>query len=116
MELGETFQRMGVALGLGLLIGLQRQRVGSRLAGIRTFPLTAIFGALCAMAGEWAMAAGLLGVAALVVAGFLQNKNEGDIGLTTEVALLVMFALGAAAMVAPLPIIVALGGAVAVLL
>lgn len=115
MELAEAFQRMGVALGLGLLIGLQRERVGSRLAGIRTFSLTAILGALCAAAGEWAVGAGLVALAALVVAGFL-HKQDTDPGLTTEVALLVMFGLGAAAMLGPLPLVIAAGGVVAVLL
>jgi hypothetical protein len=35
----EVFQTLGIALGLGLLVGLQRERSDSRWAGIRTFPL-----------------------------------------------------------------------------
>lgn len=116
MELGEAFQRLGVALGLGLLVGLQRERVGSPLAGIRTFSLASLFGALCAVAGAWAIGAGLIALGALVVAGLLQKSENKDPGLTTEVALLLIFALGAAAVLGPLPVVIAAGGTVAVLL
>ena len=33
MDSAATFQQLGIALGLGLLIGLQRERAESRLAG-----------------------------------------------------------------------------------
>ena len=49
MELAELFQRLGTALGFRLLVGLQRERAGSRLAGFRTFPLVTVLGALCAL-------------------------------------------------------------------
>lgn len=35
-----AFSRLGIALGPGLLDGLQRERTESSLAGFRTFPLT----------------------------------------------------------------------------
>ena len=63
MELAELFQRFGIALGLGLLVGLQRERAGSRLAGIRTFPRVTVLGGLCALLGEkfggWLVGLGL---------------------------------------------------------
>ena len=34
-----TLQVLTVALGLGMLVGLQRERAESEVAGIRTFPL-----------------------------------------------------------------------------
>ena len=44
-ELGLLFQRFGIALGLGLMIGVEREReVRDAFAGIRTFPLIALLG------------------------------------------------------------------------
>lgn len=37
MESPNVIQKMAIALGLGLLVGLQRERVGTMLAGIRIF-------------------------------------------------------------------------------
>ena len=49
----EILLRFGLALGLGMLIGLQRERSRSRdLAGIRTFALIALFGALAGLASN----------------------------------------------------------------
>ena len=44
----DIYIRLAVALGLGLLVGLQRERVDSVIAGIRTFALISLFGAVCA--------------------------------------------------------------------
>jgi uncharacterized membrane protein (DUF4010 family) len=92
---------LALALGLGLLVGLQRERGESRLAGIRTFALTTVFGALMAVLagryGLWTVAVGLLALAALLVVGNVAKLRAGvvDPGLTTEVALLVMYGVGA---------------------
>src|SRR6516225_398761 len=40
---------LGISLGIGLLIGLQRERTEPRLGGIRTFPLNALFGTSCGL-------------------------------------------------------------------
>ncbi len=45
-------QQLGVSLVLGLLIGLERERTESSIAGIRTFPLIAAFGTVCAQIGQ----------------------------------------------------------------
>jgi len=42
------FLQIGVALALGLLVGMQRERTGSVVAGVRTFPLITMFGTVCA--------------------------------------------------------------------
>lgn len=42
----ELIQELGVVLGLGLLVGFQREWVESKIAGIRTFALITLFGAL----------------------------------------------------------------------
>jgi uncharacterized membrane protein YhiD involved in acid resistance len=49
MQLTFLFQQLGIALGLGLLVGLQRESAASRLAGVRTFPLVTMFGSICAL-------------------------------------------------------------------
>ena len=97
-----VLHQLGIAVGLGLLVGLQRERSASRIAGIRTFPLITSLGVLCGVAaqsfGGWVVAAGLLGLAALaVVANAVQIRSTKlDPGMTTEVAGLVMFMIGVA--------------------
>lgn len=101
MELSLVYQLL-VAVALGLLVGLQRQRAASRLAGIRTFPIIALLGVFCGTLGgpdaAWVVAAGLLGLAALtVMANVLRAEGgEYDPGMTTEVAILVMYGIGVA--------------------
>lgn len=36
------FELLAIALGMGLLVGMQRERRMSPIAGIRTFPLIAL--------------------------------------------------------------------------
>lgn len=94
---------MSLALGIGLLIGLQRERAGSTLGGIRTYPLIALLGAVCGLlAVQWGgivLAAGLVGVASLgVMASLSRLDDEQDSemgGQTSEAAALLTFALGA---------------------
>lgn len=101
MELTVTYQLI-VAVALGLLVGLQRQRAESLVAGIRTFPIIAMLGVFCGVlggaVGEWVVAAGLLGLAALtVMANYLRaGGGRFDPGMTTEVAILVMYGIGVA--------------------
>lgn len=97
----ELFRTFGLAILLGALLGLERERAGARIAGMRTFPLVALFGAVSAFLGAlttspWMLAVGLGGVAAFAVMGnLLQDRREKDPGLTTEVSLLIAFAAGA---------------------
>lgn len=101
MELTVSYQLI-VAVALGLLVGLQRQRAESPVAGIRTFPIIAMLGVFCGVlggaVGEWVVAAGLLGLAALtVMANYLRaGGGRFDPGMTTEVAILVMYGIGVA--------------------
>ncbi len=111
---------MGVALCLGLIVGLQRQRTDARVAGFRTFPLVTLFGTICATVakalGGAVVAAGAVGLAALIVIANVRDQASTDPGMTTEVALLLMYAVGAYLVIGTLGIAVALGGSVAVLL
>ncbi|RMD62053.1 MAG: DUF4010 domain-containing protein, partial [Planctomycetota bacterium] len=116
--------RLGVALGLGLLVGLQRERQQGqeRLGGVRTFPLIALTGgaltATAPVAGPWPAAAGLLALTAVIVMSNVAALRRGALepGVTTEVAALAVYAVGALTVAGPLPAAVALGGVVAVLL
>ncbi len=118
----QTYLQLGVALGLGLLVGMQRERTDSAIAGVRTFALIAVLGALCGLfapsVGGWIVAAGLVGIAAFMVAGNIAKlfKRHADIGVTTEVAALVMFTVGALVTTGQTALGVVIGGTVAVLL
>jgi uncharacterized membrane protein (DUF4010 family) len=101
----ELLKSLGTALALGLLVGLQREWTRDRIAGIRTFALVSLFGALSGLLslafGGWVIAAALLACVAMVVLGNLAELRgpHPDAGLTTEIAVLVMFAVGAATMI-----------------
>jgi uncharacterized membrane protein (DUF4010 family) len=93
---------LSVALGVGLLLGVERERRKGEgpergAAGVRTFALVGLAGGLSWRIGGTvtaAVALGSVGVAA--VAGYVRSHEE-DPGLTTEVALIVDFLLGALA-------------------
>ena len=123
MNLTTTFLQFGIALGLGLLVGLQRESVASPLAGVRTFPLITVFGALCALSathfGGWIVAAGLVALAALIFVARLSEFKDtaaAGYGLTTEVAMLLMFGVGAYIVVGERIVAIVVGASVAVLL
>ncbi len=113
---------LSLALGLGLLIGLQRERAGSRLGGIRTFPLIALLGAICGLlAADWGALvffAGLLGVVAIAVIANLQKLEDGEEtgGQTSEAAALLTYALGALLATGSYAAAIVVGGVTAVLL
>lgn len=94
------------ALGLGLLIGIERgwsgrlEDEGDRVAGIRTFSLVGLLGGVWTevsqFTSEWILAGAFLALAALVIASYVVEarvEEEKDLGITTEVALLLTFAL-----------------------
>jgi uncharacterized membrane protein (DUF4010 family) len=120
---GSLLVAVSIALGLGLLVGLQREHAHGVLAGIRTFPLVCLFGVLAGVVGTgrsaWVPAAGVLAVAGLLVVGNvgrIRREEEPDIGLTTEVAALVMYGVGVALALEMTAVAVVTGGLVAVLL
>jgi uncharacterized membrane protein (DUF4010 family) len=93
---------LAVSLGIGVLLGVERERRkgdGSEraAAGVRTFALVGLLGGVSWRLGgavTAAVALGFVGLAAVV--GYTRSR-EGDPGLTTEVALVVDFLLGALA-------------------
>lgn len=103
----EALPQFLTSLAIGLLIGLERERTPSAKAGLRTFALVAIFGTLSALlstklGSPWLLIAGLLAVAGMIIAAYLNNPGEplrqdkeADPGTTTVIALLLCYGLGA---------------------
>lgn len=123
MTFGTTLFHLAIALGLGLLVGIQREHVAARLGGVRTFPLITLLGSLCGLisqyAGGWVIGAGFIALAGIIIIGnFLEIRKGGEIdpGITTEVAMLVMFGIGAYLMLGQREVAVTLGACVAILL
>jgi uncharacterized membrane protein (DUF4010 family) len=93
----ETLRSFATALGIGLLVGMERewsQREARTAAGSRTFALLALAGATSALLGELFVVAALLGVVTLAALSYWR-LSQSDVGLTTEVAALLTFLLGA---------------------
>ncbi len=109
-----------VALGVGLLIGIDRERHKGEsptphAAGLRTFTLASLLGAVAMAAGnEILLAAATLGVVAFAGLSYWRVR-EGDPGLTTETALVLTTLLGGLAILQP-AFAAGLGVVVAVLL
>ncbi|MDH6196016.1 uncharacterized membrane protein (DUF4010 family) [Mycobacterium frederiksbergense] len=112
----QQIQPFLVALAIGLLLGLERERSHSRElpAGARSFALLSLAGAVAASFGEWAVVGGLVGVAALLALAYFRT-SEQDPGTTTAIAALLAYLLGALAYTRP-TVAVALAVVVAILL
>jgi len=120
-----VLERLLVALMIGILIGLDRERAEVRkarqiFAGVRTFPLVALAGAIPVLlvdrVGPLLLAVSLMAIAAIAVVSYVRSSATGDIGATTEVAAIATFLLGALAGAGQLVVAGACGVAVAVLL
>jgi uncharacterized membrane protein (DUF4010 family) len=103
------FERLAVALALGLLIGMERGwktrelDPGERVAGVRTFAVIGFLGGLAALLTLQTSAA-TLAAALLAVGGMLAlnhwytlSRQDADAGATTLIAALATFGLGALA-------------------
>ena len=113
MDLQDLISRLALALGIGLLIGLERgwrkrgARPGARAAGIRTFAVSALLGGVIAALAQAAGGAGSAGggiilgsafaIYSIVIALFSRDENlaAGTFSATTAVAGMLTFALGA---------------------
>jgi len=109
-----------VALAIGLIIGIERERrkgrgPGREPAGVRTFALASVLGAVAASIGSsGALVVGAGFVALLSISAYLQSSSA-DPGITTEVALMITYFLGVLSMSEP-GLAAGLGVAVAILL
>jgi len=95
-----------VALGAGLLIGVERERRMqddkiAAAAGIRTYAITALLGVLAALSqSNVVLGAVALGVIVLTALSYRRSRID-DPGLTSEVALLATFVTGVLAATQP---------------
>ncbi len=92
--------QLTIALGLGLLVGLQREWVEEKPLGLRSFALITLIGALIGLYAEdtglWVVAVGLLVITlAIVVHTILLARDEAVAGMTTELAGIAMYMVGA---------------------
>src|SRR5262247_4561342 len=95
--------RFSAALGLGLLLGLERERKRDAellFGGVRTFALIALLGAIGAFLERdlnqgWLLLAAFIALSALVVVSYAMTAARGELGITTEITALVAFIVGA---------------------
>lgn len=120
----EDLTTLGIAFGLGLLVGLQRQKTKNEMAGVRTFTLISMLGVMAGfLAREYdnpfiLPALGICVAAMLMMANYIKIKkfDQADVGQTTEVAALLMFAIGAYLVVGSQLVGVFVGATMAMLL
>jgi uncharacterized membrane protein (DUF4010 family) len=122
------FWNFATALAIGALVGIERERHKQQhdhpeFAGLRTFMLLALFGALSGwlalvLESPWILAVGVLAVATIVIVAYvLTVRIEPDaLGLTTELAGLATFMLGALATLGQRELAVGIGVTVAAVL
>ena len=95
--------RFGAALGLGLLLGLERERKRDAellFGGVRTFALIALLGAVGAFLERelnqgWLVLVAFVAVGSLVVVSYSMTAARGELGITTEITALLAFIVGA---------------------
>lgn len=114
--------QLGISVGLGLLVGFQREWGDPHVAGIRSFALIPPLGTLCAYLGfefgGWVPAAGLISLAGVLVIGGMIKFRAGEItpGITTHTAALLMYVVGGILALDLKLVAIVAGGCVAVLL
>lgn len=120
-ELLTVAGHFAIAILLGALVGIEREKrkveeqETQHIAGLRTFTLLALLGAATgflsrSISSPWILAAALLIVGAFVVVGYLVTARAPDaVGLTTEVAAIVVFLLGAMVMLGYQELAIGLG-------
>ena len=134
MDFKELMTRFALALGIGLLIGLERgwrmreNAPGSRTAGIRTFAISGLLGGVAtglghAMGGATTVGGGLVigasfAAYSVMMLVFCLEENRADqrFSATTAVAAVLTFALGAYAVAGDMRVAAALAVATAAIL
>jgi uncharacterized membrane protein (DUF4010 family) len=111
---------VAAALGIGLLIGMERERrkgegPARAAAGLRTFTLASLLGSLAMLLGGGLTLAVLAGVVGVLAVVSYRKSSVDDPGLTTEIALVLTFMLGALAQ-EDAPLATGLGVLVAIML
>lgn len=102
----EFFVRLLVSIGIGVVIGLERQYNAMKehangYFGIRTFTFYALLGCVSVLFyflfSPWIYITLFLGLVILTAVAYWQTALNGDRGLTTEVTALLTFVLGSMA-------------------
>lgn len=107
-ETQQAFYFLSVALAIGLMIGLERgweereAEEGARIAGVRTYGLIGLLGGVSSLlteqVGSLVLGLVFVGLAGMLVAAYVVNMRKGkDVGITSLVAALLTFFLGALA-------------------
>lgn len=126
MEQTELFFRFGISAAIGFIIGLQREfafkeKGGEIFAGERTLALMGLIGCSAAFVADilnlpWAFVAIILLIGGFITAGYFVSAWRGSMGLTTEVAALIVLISGALVYWGYLELAVAMGVTTFVLL
>jgi uncharacterized membrane protein (DUF4010 family) len=102
----EIFLRILLALGLGLLVGMEREKFAKKrdryvFGGIRTFALISLLGSISGLfvleGNFWVMALSFSALSAMVLMSYfyaVRLSNGKGIGLTGEIAALIVFFSG----------------------
>lgn len=123
----EAFQRLSLALAIGILVGIERgwqereAAPGKRVAGIRTYGLSSFLGGLCGFLQP--MTGLILPIAifaffciTILVFSILQATRDEDYSATAAIAAIMVFVLGFSAVVADMTVTAASAVAITVLL
>ena len=99
----DFFIRMLVAVGIGFVIGLEREhsslsKKSELFAGVRTFVVVVLLGFLSTMVSilffPWIFVGALFSVTFIVSVSYWITASRGEIGGTTELTILLAFLLG----------------------
>ena len=130
----QTLLKLGLALAIGLLVGVERHwrerdaAPGTRTAGLRTFGLTGLLGGVSALVSQSPAFGGTVGgaivmatalgayAAAMIVFKFQESVEDETSSVTTVVAALLVFVLGAMAVLGDRTITAAAGVSMTALL
>jgi uncharacterized membrane protein (DUF4010 family) len=123
MEIDVAF-RFAVAVCLGVLVGLERERTQDHttaFAGVRTFALISLLGATASYLEiylhlPWLALAAFVMVSALVIASHIIVSLRGKMGITTEVTAILAFLIGALCLHGSITVAAAVGVACTLLL
>lgn len=99
----DFFIRLAVALGIGAVIGLERQFSAMNenshgFSGIRTFVILTLMGFMSGIFYQlfsgWIYAVIFLGIVGLIASSYWYTARQGDRGLTTELTSIFAFLIG----------------------
>ncbi len=118
--------RFVVALGLGFLVGLERESSGADrtsgkvFAGVRTYTIISLYGFACAWLFRidvtFGLPVGMLSLGAMALMGYIAKLRDGRIGWTSEIAAMLTFVVGALSLLTDVWVPITLGVVTTVLL